>query len=129
MNLNFTDSNSQSNNYDNSNGVRRNTSRRLAPLKKYWCHLCKKPFFHIYEENIDTQCIYCDKTFCEILYTDNISDPSHPINFTPYVVNETNNNNTNNNTSNNLLNNNENGFLEAIEENGNNNRNIRNIME
>ena len=131
MNLDFADSNSQSNNYDNSNSTRRNTSRRLAPLKKYWCHLCKKPFFHIYDKTIDTQCIYCDKTFCEILHTDNISDQSHPINFTPYVVNETNNNNNiNNNTSNNLLNNNENGFLEEIEENGNDNndnRNIRNI--
>ena len=116
MNSNFTSSNSQSNNNTNLNNTIRNTFRRTAPLKKYWCHSCRKPFFHIYDETIDIQCIYCDKTFCEILQTDNISDQSHPINFIPYIVN---NNNTNNNASNSE----QNEFLEEIDVNNNNNSN------
>ena len=126
--------NSQQNN--NTNNITRNTSRNSSSLRKYWCHLCKKPFYHIYDDTTDIQCIYCDKTFCELLQTDNILDQSHPIYFTPYVVNETNvNANTNTNTTsndtnttnnNNSNNNTVNRILEDIEESGNNTNNNSN---
>ena len=117
---------SQSSNNNNTNNNTNNTSNNIsqnpASVKKYWCHLCKKSFLHIYDETTDVQCMYCNKTFCELLQTDNILDQSHPINFTPYVVNGTNaESNTNSiNNNNNSNNNNINNILEDIEENGNN---------
>ena len=80
-------------------------------MKKYWCHICKKSFLHSYEENFDIQCIYCGKTFCELLNTEDESDPSHPINFKPFILNNSQNSennssiNNNNNTINNEINN------------------------
>ena len=73
----------------------------LPQIKKYWCHLCKKDFCHIYEENSDIQCSYCGKTFCEILENDDISNESHPIHFSPFILNQHNTENNQNNNSNN----------------------------
>ena len=89
----------------------------LHQIKKYWCHLCKKDFCHIYEENTDIQCSYCGKTFCEILENDDTSNESHPIHFNPFILNHNNTENNSNNSSNNTSN----------ENNGNNNR--RHIFE
>lgn len=118
----ISQSSNNNNSNNNNNNTSNNASQNSASVKKYWCHLCKKSFFHIYDEKTDVQCIFCYKTFCELLQTDNILDQSHPINFTPYVVNGTNaesNTNTINN-NNNSNNNNINSILEDIEENGNN---------
>lgn len=71
-------------------------------VKKYWCHLCKKEFSHIYDDSTDINCISCGKTFCEIIETDDITNQSHPIHFKPYNVCENENNasdNTSHNTS------------------------------
>ena len=58
-------------------------------LKKYWCHICKKEFSNYSNnDNIDIQCIYCGKTFCEILETEDTSNQSHPINFNPFILNK-----------------------------------------
>ena len=91
----------------------------LLQEKKYWCHMCKKDFSHIYDENIDIKCIYCGKTFCEILENDDINNESHPIHFNPFILNQNNRENNNINNRNNT-----NGG-------GNNNRyeNRRNIFE
>ena len=93
----------------------------LLQEKKYWCHICKKDFSHIYDENIDVKCIYCGKTFCEILENDDINNETHPIHFNPFILNQ--NNRENNNSSNiNNSNNNSDG-------NNNRNENRRNIFE
>ena len=90
---------------------------------KYWCHLCRKEFSLIYDENIDIKCIYCGKTFCEILENDDIANESHPIHFKPFILNQ--NNRENNNNINDVNNRNN------INSVGNNNRNEnrRNIFE
>ena len=118
----ISQSSNNNNSNNNNNNTSNNASQNSASVKKYWCHLCKKSFLHIYDETTDVQCMYCNKTFCELLQTDNILDQSHPINFTPYVVNGTNaESNTNSiNNNNNSNNNNINSILEDIEENGNN---------
>ena len=114
-----------------------NTFPPTSQMKKYWCHLCKKEFSHIYDDTIDINCLYCGKTFCEILETDDISNESHPIHFKPYIVNENNNannqpnnnNNTNNNTNSNPINNENNNAINNDNNNSNNNsNNIRNNL-
>ena len=59
--------------------------------KKYWCHTCKKEFTSLYIENLDIQCKFCGKTFCEEI--DLINNPSD---FRPYDPSERNINNNNN---------------------------------
>ena len=73
--------------------------------KQYWCHICKKSFLHI-EENLDIHCPFCDKTFCEILISEDTSDPSHPKNFEPFILNNASqaNDNSNSNFNNNSRN-------------------------
>ena len=99
---------SLSNNSSNTNSFNENISSVLNTfptsyqIKKYWCHLCKKDFSHIYDDSRDITCIYCGKTFCEILETDDISNESHPIHFKPYIVNSNNNDSNNNNNNNNF---------------------------
>ena len=63
-------------------------------LRKYWCHLCQKDFSQIFDESCDTQCIFCGKTFCELIPTNNSDNPR---NFKPFIVNNSNNNTDNNN--------------------------------
>ena len=77
----------------------------LLQEKKYWCHICKRNFLHIYDENIDIKCIYCGKTFCEILENDDINHESHPIHFNPFILNQNNreNNNINNENRRNIF--------------------------
>ena len=84
-----------------------NNINNQSNLKKYWCHLCKKEFSHTYSDSFDIPCIYCGKTFCEILETEDINNSSHPINFEPYIAqnNNTNQPNSNNNIQNNNSNN------------------------
>ena len=77
-----------------------NISQNQPQLRKYWCHLCKKDFSHVYDDKIDINCIYCGKTFCELLLTNDILDESHPIHFRPYILNENNINNDNYNNVN-----------------------------
>jgi hypothetical protein len=104
---------------------RENNTNPLSQMKKYWCHLCKKDFSHIYDENTDIQCVYCGKTFCEIIENEDISNASHPIHFNPFVLNNNNteNNSNSNNNSNNRNNNSiNNGIL-------NRNHQRRNIFE
>ena len=93
-------------------------------LKKYWCHLCKKEFSHTYSDSIDIPCIYCGKTFCEIIETDDINNSSHPINFEPYIAQ---NNNNNQSTLNNNTQNNNNNNLNINIRNLRNNRSNSNI--
>jgi E3 ubiquitin-protein ligase RNF115/126 len=76
-------------------------------LKKYWCHICKREFSKIYIENIDIQCNYCGKTFCEELEQEPLSNTNtnnqlnnvnenHPSNFQPYEpISSSNNRNDN----------------------------------
>ena len=71
-----------------------------SSVKKYWCHTCKREFQSIYIENIDIQCKYCRKTFCEEIE----NSQNNPITFEPYDpsernLNSQNQNNTNNNSS------------------------------
>ena len=94
--------------------------------RKYWCHICKKEFSHILDENSDIKCYTCGKTFCELLENEDTSNESHPIHFEPFVLNQsanTDNANNTNNTSNaaniNLNNNNRTNTT-----NSNNRRNI-----
>ena len=87
-----------------------NNNLTLPMSRKYWCHICKKSFSHLYEENFDIKCVYCNKTFCELLNTEDETDPSHPVHFEPYVLNsatnsENNISNNNNNATNSDLNN------------------------
>ena len=76
-----------------------NQINQSSQLKKYWCHLCHKEFSHIYEFN-DVKCVYCGKTFCEIIEIDDTSNASHPIHFEPYNVNNINGQNNINNLQN-----------------------------
>ena len=70
----------------NNHNYYSNFNESLTPIKNYWCHLCKKSFPHK-EENKDIHCIYCNKTFCELINIEDISSPLHPKNFEPYNVN------------------------------------------
>ena len=72
---------------------------QMPQMKKYWCHLCKKEFSHIYE-NDDIKCTFCGKTFCEIIENEDTSNSSHPINFEPFILNNTNSQNNINNSQN-----------------------------
>ena len=104
MSSNFNSSTQQINNSNVNNLV------QSSIIKKYWCHICKKEFSHIYDEKDDIQCNYCGKTFCEILETEDISNQAHPINFHPFILNnnntEINNNNPNDNNNGNINRNN-----------------------
>lgn len=90
-------------NNNNFNNI--NNSSSLT--KKYWCHLCRKEFFKVDLPNIDVACSYCGNTFCEIIENDDTNNDLHPINFHPYVLNNSaisnNNNISNNNRNNNAL--------------------------
>ena len=76
-----------------------NQNGQLPQMKKYWCHLCKKEFSHIYE-NDDIKCTFCGKTFCEIIENEDTSNTSHPINFEPFILNNSNSQNNLNNSQN-----------------------------
>ena len=76
-----------------------NQNIQMPPMKKYWCHLCKKEFSHIYE-NDDIKCSFCGKTFCEIIENEDTSNASHPINFEPFILNNINSQNNINNSQN-----------------------------
>ena len=76
-----------------------NQNGQMPQMKKYWCHLCKKEFSHIYE-NDDIKCTFCGKTFCEIIENEDISNSSHPINFEPFILNNSNSQNNLNNSQN-----------------------------
>ena len=117
MSLNIFNSSQNSLPQINISNINLNITNQSSIIKKYWCHICKKGFSHIYDDKNDIQCIYCGKTFCEILETEDTSNQSHPINFTPFILN--NNNSEINNPNRNENNNN----------NGNINNNRRNIFE
>ena len=74
-----------------------NQNGQMPQMKKYWCHLCKKEFSHIYE-NDDIKCTFCGKTFCEIIENEDTSNSSHPINFEPFILNNSNSQNNLNNS-------------------------------
>ena len=76
-----------------------NQNGQMPQMKKYWCHLCKKEFYHIYE-NDDIKCTFCGKTFCEIIENEDTSNSSHPINFEPFILNNSNSQNNLNNSQN-----------------------------
>lgn len=76
-----------------------NQNGQMPQMKKYWCHLCKKEFSHIYE-NDDIKCTFCGKTFCEIIENEDTSNSSHPINFEPFILNNSNSQNNLNNSQN-----------------------------
>jgi len=76
-----------------------NQNGQMPQMKKYWCHLCKKEFSHIYE-NDDIKCTFCGKTFCEIIEDEDTSNSSHPINFEPFILNNSNSQNNLNNSQN-----------------------------
>ena len=76
-----------------------NQNGQMPQMKKYWCHLCKKEFSHIYE-NDDIKCTFCGKTFCEIIENEDTSNISHPINFEPFILNNSNSQNNLNNSQN-----------------------------
>ena len=76
-----------------------NQNGQMPQMKKYWCHLCKKEFSHIYE-NDDIKCTFCGKTFCEIIENEDTSNSSHPINFEPFILNNSNSQNNLNNSHN-----------------------------
>ena len=76
-----------------------NQNGQMPQMKKYWCHICKKEFSHIYE-NDDIKCTFCGKTFCEIIENEDTSNSSHPINFEPFILNNSNSQNNLNNSQN-----------------------------
>ena len=73
---------SSKNSIDNDRELGYSTSS----MKKYWCHLCKKEFSHIYE-NDDVKCSFCGKTFCEIIENEDTSNASHPSHFEAFNIN------------------------------------------
>ena len=82
-----------------------NTNTPKTQFGKYWCHLCQKDFSQILDESTDTQCIFCGKTFCELIPANNPEGNSHPRNFKPYIANNSNNNDNNNENDNESLSN------------------------
>ena len=81
------------------NNIINNQNLQMSPMKKYWCHLCKKEFSHIYQ-NDDIKCPFCGKTFCEIIENEDTSNASHPIHFEAFNLNNINNQNNINNSQN-----------------------------
>ena len=81
------------------NNINNNQIPQMTQMKKYWCHLCKKEFSHIYE-NDDVKCSFCGKTFCEIIENEDTSNASHPIHFEAFNINNLNTQNNINNTQN-----------------------------
>jgi E3 ubiquitin-protein ligase RNF115/126 len=55
--------------------------------KVYWCHLCKKEFTKIHIDNVEVQCRFCGRDFCEEIVPDSTSD--HPAVFEPYETGRT----------------------------------------
>ena len=90
MNSNFFPTNLD--NLQPSNNYNINFSNSFPRTRKYWCHICRKDFSHNYEENMDIKCIYCGRTFCELLDNEDTSNESHPIHFEPFILNSQNNN-------------------------------------
>ena len=102
---------STTSNIESSNNTNDNLIINIPPIasetKKYWCHLCKKEFSQVYDDSIDIECVFCGKTFCELLENDDISNESHPMHFQPYVLQNNSNevsdtNNDNNNSRSNI---------------------------
>ena len=81
-----------------------NENITIPQTKKYWCHICKKSFSHLYEENSDIKCVYCNKTFCELLNTEDETDPTHPVHFEPFILNNASNSENNTSNNNNTIN-------------------------
>ena len=81
------------------NNINNNQTPQMTQMKKYWCHLCKKEFSHIYE-NDDVKCSFCGKTFCEIIENEDTSNASHPSHFEAFNINNINTQNNINNTQN-----------------------------
>ena len=81
------------------NNINNNQTPQMTLMKKYWCHLCKKEFSHIYE-NDDVKCSFCGKTFCEIIENEDASNASHPSHFEAFNINNINTQNNINNTHN-----------------------------
>ena len=81
------------------NNINNNQTPQMTLMKKYWCHLCKKEFSHIYE-NDDVKCSFCGKTFCEIIENEDTSNASHPSHFEAFNINNINTQNNINNTHN-----------------------------
>ena len=81
------------------NNINNNQTPQMTQMKKYWCHLCKKEFSHIYEYD-DVKCSFCGKTFCEIIENEDTSNASHPIHFEAFNINNLNTQNNINNTQN-----------------------------
>ena len=82
-----------------NNNLNNNQNEQMPNIKRYWCHLCKKDFFHQYE-NDDIKCLFCGKTFCEIIENEDTTSASHPIHFEPFILNNTNAQSNINNSSN-----------------------------
>ena len=85
--------------FPQTNNINNNQTPQMTQMKKYWCHLCKKEFSHIYE-NDDVKCSFCGKTFCEIIENEDTSNASHPIHFEAFNINNLNTQNNINNTQN-----------------------------
>ena len=81
------------------NNINNNQTPQMTQMKKYWCHLCKKEFSHIYEYD-DVKCSFCGKTFCEIIENEDTSNASHPIHFEAFNITNLNTQNNINNTQN-----------------------------
>ena len=81
-----------------------NQNGQMPQMKKYWCHLCKKEFSHEYQ-NDDVKCLFCNKTFCEIIENEDTSNPLHPIHFEPFTFNNSNSQNINTQNENSINNN------------------------
>ena len=99
MTSNFTSIIHQLNSNSNNNIIINNLNNQTQQMKKFWCHLCHKEFSHI-DENNDVKCIYCGKTFCEIIENEDTSDASHPIHFETFIANNINSQNNINNSQN-----------------------------
>ena len=103
MNSNFVERNNLIFQTINNNDFNNNISQNQS-IKKYWCHLCKKEFSHEYQ-NDDVKCLFCNKTFCEIIENEDTSNPLHPIHFEPFTFNNSNSQNINTQNENSINNN------------------------
>ena len=116
------------NNNNSSNAEEINNSVSSSnSYKKLWCYSCKKQFSLICNESDDPSCIFCGKTFCEIIQNDDITSESHPMHFKPYICKENNTNNNNNNSNDNRnTNTNSNSNINVNSENNDNGNNVIN---
>ena len=104
MNSNFGERNNLIFQTINNNDFNNNYSQNQT-IKKYWCHLCKKEFSHEYQ-NDDVKCLFCNKTFCEIIENEDTSNPLHPIHFEPFTFHNSNSHSINSQNENSINNNN-----------------------